>query len=150
VFDRVLPGANQLDVLRPDVDPNREALLAVPAGRRTTEGLREAIGIGLRYLNEWLSGRGAVPINHQIEDLASAEVCRAQVWQWVRHGARLANGDEVTAAHVLSLVDEERDRITPNPTLAEAARLFGEIVTSQDCEEHFTMSGYRHMTGSGA
>ena len=84
VFGSYLDGPNQLDRLREDVNATAEDLLALPTGERTEEGLRLNIRVGIQYLEAWLQGRGAVPLYHLMEDAATAEISRTQVWQWIR------------------------------------------------------------------
>ena len=98
VFDRLMPQANQLDVLRDDVHVTAADLVKMHEGKRTEEGLRENIRVGVQYIEAWLRGRGAVPIYNLMEDAATAEISRAQVWQWIHLGAKLDDGREVTAA----------------------------------------------------
>lgn len=100
VFDRMMPGPNNLERLREDVVVTGADLLAVPAGQVTLAGLRSNIDVGIRYLAAWLGGNGCVPIHHLMEDAATAEISRAQLWQWVRHNAVLADGTTVTLARL--------------------------------------------------
>ena len=83
VFDRLMPQPNQLSVLRDDVKASARELLEVHKGKRTDEGLRENLRVGVQYIEAWLRGRGAVPIYNLMEDAATAEISRAQVWQWL-------------------------------------------------------------------
>jgi malate synthase len=100
VFDRLMPGLNNLGRLREDVAVTGADLLAVPGGRVTAAGLRNNVDVGIRYLAAWLGGNGCVPIHHLMEDAATAEISRAQLWQWVRHNATLEDGTAVTLARV--------------------------------------------------
>jgi malate synthase len=100
VFDARMPGPNNLARLREDVAVSGADLLAVPEGRVTAEGLRNNIDVGIRYLAAWLGGNGCVPIHHLMEDAATAEISRAQLWQWVRHNATLEDGTAVTLDRV--------------------------------------------------
>jgi malate synthase len=100
VFDRLMPGANNLQRLREDVAVTAADLLAVPEGRITRAGLVNNIDVGVRYLAAWLGGNGCVPIHHLMEDAATAEISRAQLWQWVRHNAPLEDGTSVTLSRV--------------------------------------------------
>ncbi len=117
VFDRLMPGANNLDRMREDVDVTASDLLRIPEGQVTRAGLRTNIDVGLRYLAAWLGGNGCVPIHHLMEDAATAEISRAQLWQWVRHATPLEDGTAVT----LGLVREEAQSV-----LAEIRRETGE------------------------
>ncbi len=96
VFDSGMKGPNQLEVLREDVNVTRDDLLRVPEGEITEAGVRADISVALQYLGSWLSGKGCVPINNLMEDAATAEISRAQLWQWIRHGASLSGGRKVT------------------------------------------------------
>jgi len=100
VFDRLMPGPNNLARLREDVAVSAADLLAVPGGRVTRAGLRNNIDVGIRYLAAWLGGNGCVPIHHLMEDAATAEISRAQLWQWVRHNTPLEDGTPVTLGRV--------------------------------------------------
>ena len=86
VFDRLMPGPNQLGKLREDVTISREQMLKVHEGERTEAGLRENIRVGVQYIEAWLRGRGAVPLYNLMEDAATAEISRTQIWQWVQPG----------------------------------------------------------------
>src|SRR5271155_4185321 len=95
VFDLHMPAANQISRKRDDIHVTAKDLLAVPDGEITEAGLRWNIDVGLQYLEAWLRGSGCVPIYNLMEDAATAEICRAQVWQWIKHGAKLADGRPV-------------------------------------------------------
>ena len=86
-------------------------LLQVPTGRDTEAGMRTNIRVGVQYLEAWLRGNGCVPLYHLMEDAATAEICRAQVWQWMHHGARTSDGQPVTRERFDRVLDEELDRI---------------------------------------
>ena len=98
VFDRLMPQANQLSVMREDVRVTAAEMIEVHQGKRTEEGLRENLRVGVQYIEAWLRGRGAVPIYNLMEDAATAEISRAQVWQWLHLKAKLDDGREVTPA----------------------------------------------------
>jgi malate synthase len=104
---------HQLDRQRPDVAADARALLdvRVPGGTVTEGGLRNNVSVALQYLAAWLGGNGAVAIFNLMEDAATAEISRSQIWQWVRHGVRLVEGERVTRALVGRIVDEELDKI---------------------------------------
>ena len=114
VFDAVLGDRpNQLDRLRPDVDVTAGQLLDVAStpGEVTEAGLRNNVSVGLRYLSSWLGGNGAAGINNLMEDVATAEIARSQVWQWIANQVKLDTGELVTADLVRRVVDEELDAI---------------------------------------
>ncbi|HWN07259.1 MAG TPA: malate synthase A [Steroidobacteraceae bacterium] len=117
VFDRLMPGPNNMGRMREDVEVTAADLLRIPEGQVTRAGLRTNIDVGVRYLAAWLGGNGCVPIHHLMEDAATAEISRAQLWQWVRHATPLEDGTAVT----LGLVREEAQSV-----LAEIRRETGE------------------------
>ncbi len=117
IFDRLMPGPNNLGRLREDVAVTAADLLKVPEGRITRAGLVNNIDVGIRYLAAWLGGTGCVPIHHLMEDAATAEISRAQLWQWVRHNAPLEDGTRVTL---------ERVRDEAKSVLAEIRRETGD------------------------
>ena len=96
IFDAHMPNANQIEKKREDVDVNQDDLLRVPEGNRTDAGLRQNISIGIQYIEAWLRGVGCVPLHNLMEDAATAEISRAQLWQWIRHKATLEDGRVVT------------------------------------------------------
>ncbi|MDP3174899.1 MAG: malate synthase A [Phenylobacterium sp.] len=153
VFDRLMPQANQLDKLRLDVDVDRAAMLKVHDGERTEAGLRDNIRIGVQYIEAWLVGRGAVPLYNLMEDAATAEISRAQIWQWIRHAAKLADGRTVTADLFGVLLDEELKALHEGVALnacgqgrfARAGRLFADMSLSESFEEFLTLPAYRAL-----
>jgi malate synthase len=148
-FDRVLGARpNQLDVLRPDVRVGAADLLTVPAGPITEKGLRTNLEIGVRYLQAWLGGNGCVPIHHLMEDAATAEISRAQVWQWQHHGARLADGRRVDVALVRAILAEEVAALRKASVgdserrLDLAAHLTESMCTSPEMGDFLTLPAY--------
>ncbi|HUS16838.1 MAG TPA: malate synthase A [Chloroflexia bacterium] len=150
VFNATMPAANQIGRLREDVAVGAAELRAVPPGTITERGLRLNISVGVQYLAAWLGGSGAVPINNLMEDAATAEICRSQIWQWVRHPAGvLDDGRKVTLPLFRALLAEELARIEaaagPAGTagnLAAAARTFDELTAADDFVEFLTIPGY--------
>ena len=113
-FDAVLGDRpNQVDKQRDDVSPSASALLDVAStpGDRTEEGLRSNVNVGIQYLSSWLRGNGAAGIYGLMEDAATAEIARGQVWQWIRHGATLDDGRQITPELVRELEDSELEKI---------------------------------------
>jgi malate synthase len=113
-FDAVLgERPNQIDRLREDVQVSADDLLDVEAtpGAITEDGLRNDVGVGFQYISFWLGGRGAAAINNLMEDAATAEISRSQVWQWIHHGATLDDGRKVTRDLVRAMLDSEMARI---------------------------------------
>ena len=156
-FEREMSGPHQLAKLREDVAVSADDLLAVPEGPITEGGLRQNVSIGIQYLAAWLSGTGCVPLYHLMEDAATAEISRAQVWQWIRHAAQLDDGRTVDAALVRGIVEEEMEAIrtevgddrfaTGRYELARS--LFEEMSTSQEFEDFLTLPAYDKITTLG-
>jgi len=149
VFNRLMPTPNQLDRLREDVSVTRDEMLAVHQGPRTEEGVRNNIRVGVRYTEAWLRGRGAVPLYNLMEDAATAEISRAQIWQWIRHAAKLDDGRTVDRALVEALLSEEMTALrTADPAafdqgrFAEAIALFRDLVASDAFSEFLTLPAY--------
>jgi malate synthase len=125
-------------------------LLRVPAGLITEAGIRLNIRIGVQYLESWLGGTGNVALYHQVEDAATAEICRAQLWQWLHHGARTAEGWVLTPQRFDALLAQELERIhaevgserTLSGVFPSATRLFAGLVTDEQFEEFMTLPAY--------
>ncbi len=157
VFDEKMPGVNQLDKLRNDVNVTQADLLQVHTGQRTEAGLRENIRVGVQYIEAWLRGRGAVPLYNLMEDAATAEISRAQVWQWLRHRARLGDGREVTPALFRSLFADEMAKVRAaiGPAVydagrfAEATQLFCDMSLAADFAEFLTIPAYALLERGG-
>src|SRR5690606_19195608 len=111
IFSRHMPGANQIERLREDLTISEQDLLEVPTGTRTEAGLRQNLNVGVLYLEAWLRGSGCVPLYNLMEDAATAEISRTQVWQWLHHKASLEDGHIVTPELVRSMLDEEMQNI---------------------------------------
>ena len=153
VFEAVMSGPNQLDRLREDVTVTARELLEVPRGTRTEEGLRLNVRVGVQYLEAWLHGLGCVPLYHLMEDAATAEISRAQVWQWIHHRAALEDGRVVDAALVREIADEELEWIAREigperfrgGRFPEARELFERLSTSETLEDFLTIPAYERL-----
>ncbi len=153
IFDKNMPTPNQIHVKREDVNVTREDLLKVPTGTITEEGLRVNIDVGIQYLEAWLMGNGCVPIYNLMEDAATSEISRTQVWQWIRHGAELDDGRTVTADMVRALIPEELKKIRELVGEARyeggryvlAAELFEELSTDEELGEWLTLVAYENI-----
>ena len=153
-FDKAMPSANQVNRLRDDVTIDARDLLKVPRGPITESGLRNNISVGIQYMAHWLAGNGCVPLYNLMEDAATAEISRAQVWQWVHHPEGvLEDGRKVTMDLVRGIMDEEMSRLraalgesqfTAVPH-EQACRLFEEIIANPDFEEFLTLKAYEHL-----
>jgi malate synthase len=109
-FNKYMPTPNQIDKKREDVHVTAADLLAVPTGTITLSGLKNNIDVGIQYLEAWLRGNGCVPIHNLMEDAATAEISRTQVWQWVHHeDAKLDDGTKVSAELVQQLINEQKE-----------------------------------------
>ena len=145
VFDLFMPSRNQLERLREDVRATRDDLLQLHQGGRTEAGVRENLRVGVQYLQAWLAGRGAVPLYNLMEDAATAEICRTQLWQWLRSGAALDDGRRVTPELVEALFAEELAALPASPELDEAAELFRALIFDEDCAEFLTLPAYERL-----
>jgi len=139
IFDTHMAGPNQLQ-RRPGTQVTAADLLAVPDGDITEAGLRWNIDVGIQYLEAWMRGNGCVPIYNLMEDAATAEICRAQVWQWVKHGAKLNDGRAVTAELVKRAIAD-----VAGAQLSQAARMFEQMMTSADFPEFLTLVAYEYI-----
>src|SRR5262245_56773631 len=147
IFAR-MNAPNQLQVLREDVEVSARDLMKVPQGEITEEGLRINVDVGIQYLESWLRGTGCVPIYNLMEDAATAEICRAQVWQWVRHGARMKDGRTVTMDLVRTIIADELEKLRTKFASGKfdlAAELFGQITNQGDFPEFMTLAAYEHI-----
>jgi malate synthase len=153
-FDEVMTGAHQLHVKRADVHVSAADLLAVPSGEITEHGVRTCIRVAVQYLAAWLSGSGCVPLYNLMEDAATAEICRAQLWQWIHHGARTSDGEPVTVERFDRLLPEEIERVCRHPgrdgvgtgTLATAAQLFAQMTKEESFAEFLTLRAYELLS----
>ena len=153
VFDSKMPAPNQLSVLREDITVAAEDLLKVPKGTITEAGLRNNIRVGILYLTAWLAGTGCVPLFNLMEDAATAEICRAQIWQWLRHKAELEDRRKIELPLFQTILDEEiaalRQEIASQSswkaTFDTAVELFASLVTADNFEEFLTLPAYRHL-----
>jgi malate synthase len=150
-FDALMPAAHQIARQREDIQVTAEDLLRVPTGTITEAGLRNNISVGLQYLESWLRGFGCVPINHLMEDAATVEIARSQVWQWLHHPAgMLDDGRKITLPLFRTLAAEELARVETGTHSAgrqwnKAARLLDDIITSDTFAEFLTLPAYRYL-----
>jgi malate synthase len=148
IFDRYMPQANQIAVKREEVRVSPQDLLKVPAGDITEQGLHLNIDVGIQYLESWLRGNGCVPIYNLMEDAATAEISRAQVWQWLRHGARLSDGRNITHDFVNQVIAEERDKLKQRSGAGKfdlASQLFDQMMTGGEFPDFMTLAAYRYL-----
>src|SRR6185312_16923432 len=156
VFERGLEGApNQLERQRDDVHVTAEQLLDLKStpGEITEAGLRTDVSVGFQYVSFWLSGRGAAAINSLMEDAATAEISRSQIWQWIHHGAQLDDGRTVTANLVREVLDEEtatiREAVGEETWQAgrpaETRQIFEETALAPELIEFLTIPAYEYL-----
>ena len=152
-FDSVMQGPNQLGVLRTDAYVTAADLLKVPEGEISDAGLRHNIRVGVQYLEAWLGGLGCVPLYNLMEDAATAEISRAQIWQWVRHGARSSDGRPITVQRFDATLAEELQVIAGelgperfrNGQFEASARLFGDMIRKPDFDDFLTLPAYERL-----
>jgi malate synthase len=154
IFNERMPGPNQLDRLREDVYVTAADLLTVPEGPITEAGLRVNINVGLRYLESWLRGSGCVPIFNLMEDAATCEISRTQIWQWIRHPRGvLDDGRKITVELFRSIMDEELAKIRADigPEAFDggkfplARQIFDQVTTSPTLVEFLTLPAYEYL-----
>ena len=136
-----MPGPNQLSKM-PEHLPGRDEMLKLHEGPRTEAGARENIRVGVQYLAAWLDGKGAVPLYNLMEDAATAEICRTQLWQWLKYEAPLDDGRSFTLDLFEQWFDEEVGLLAEVPEITEAARLFHNMIVSDDLVEFLTLPAY--------
>ncbi len=152
-FDSVMPGPNQVDRPLSNVQITADDLLRVPTGQITEDGLRHNIRVGVQYLEAWLRGNGCVPLYDLMEDAATAEISRAQIWQWIHHGCKTQDGQVITTDRFERLLTEELARIHREIGLTRAstgvfptaARLFSLMAQSDYFDEFLTLPAYEHL-----
>jgi malate synthase len=148
-FNAEMPQANQIDRKRDDVNVSARDLLDFgPSGPITEAGLRQNISVGVQYLEAWLRGHGAVPLFNLMEDAATAEISRAQVWQWIRHPRGvLEDGRKVTKELVRNVLDDELAKVKrfDGDRFEMARQLFDEITTDDEFVEFLTLPGYEKL-----
>ncbi len=153
VFDAVMKTPNQIHILHSDLKITAQDLLTVPRGEITEAGVRTNIDVGIRYLEAWLRGSGCVPIYNLMEDAATAEISRAQIWQWIHHEAVLKDGRKVTHELFRSILAEELEKIREAVGEQDfragryriAAELFEKLSLAEDFVEFLTLPAYEYL-----
>ena len=153
IFDKHMPAPNQIHRKRDDVHVTAADLLTVPDGSITEDGLKINIDVGIQYLESWLTGNGCVPIYNLMEDAATAEISRTQVWQWLHHGAKLDDGRTITRDLVRATIVSQLEHIRSNigdtrydaGRFPLAAQLFEEMMLSNDLREFLTLAAYDYI-----
>jgi malate synthase len=144
VFDTHMPESNQINKKKNNfnVEVSREDLTCVPVGTCTEKCLRDNINIGYTYLKSWLDGNGCVPINNLMEDAATAEISRAQIWQWIQNEVTLDTGFKVTKEYFQQVFLEEIEKYEYDKLTED---IFREICTSIHLEDFLTTACYKHI-----
>ncbi len=158
VIDRAIPGPNQIELIPEDGSATAADLLAVAEGAITERGLRHNLKVGVQYLESWLRGAGCVPLYNLMEDAATAEICRTQVWQWLRHGVTTSDGGStIDAAHVQRALDEAMAEVRGEigeerfeaGRFDEAIPLFHEMVLAPRLAAFLTLPAYERLIARG-
>ncbi|MFP5357071.1 MAG: malate synthase A [Gammaproteobacteria bacterium] len=152
VFDDNMPTPNQV-AKQFNYKIKASDLLELPQGEITEAGLRNNVNVGIQYMEAWISGNGCVPLHNLMEDAATAEISRVQVWQWLKYGARLSDGRTVTRELVLAMIDEELAGIRQQlgderyyrGRYAEAAGIFARMSTAPQCADFLTLPAYEYL-----
>lgn len=153
IFDSYMPNANQVDNKRLDVVVNDNDLLAVPTGTITEAGIRENINISILYIESWLQGNGAAALYHKMEDAATAEISRTQLWQWIQNTSKMDNGLVITQEFIDSLIPEELIKIEgyigteryKNGRFTEAVEIFNYLLKDQNFPDFLTLEAYKYI-----
>jgi malate synthase len=151
-FNAVMTGPNQIARKREDVSVTAADLLAVPDGAITEAGVRTNIQVGIRYTAAWLAGNGCVPLFNLMEDAATAEISRAQLWQWAAHGATTDAGARLDRPAISALIEEEVKKMRGEeggPKLQQAAELFEKMALADDFPDFLTLPAYDMIVAEG-
>jgi malate synthase len=145
IFDEHMKTPNQIHVKREEVQITAADLLSVPEGSITERGLRLNIDVGIQYLESWLRGSGCVPIYNLMEDAATAEISRTQIWQWIHHGAKLNDGRTVTLDLVRETTASVLKDLPAGGKFPLAAQLFEQMMVAGELTEFLTLEAYRYL-----
>jgi len=153
VFDEHMKTPNQIDVARPEVHVMAADLLRAPEGEITDKGLKLNVDVGIQYLESWLRGSGCVPIYNLMEDAATAEISRTQVWQWMHNGRQLTDGRKVTGSMIRDTIKTQLDQIRSvvgdqhydAGKYPQAAALFEHMMVNPSLKDFLTLEAYRYL-----
>jgi malate synthase len=153
IFEKHMPSDHQIQKTGTTASISAKELLTAPSGDITEKGLRTNINVGVLYVESWLRGLGCVPLYNLMEDAATAEISRTQIWQWLRHKAKLQDGRAVTPELVESLLKEELGNIRKlvgeerfqKGAFAKASDIFHKISTSSECPDFLTLVAYNEI-----
>ncbi|WP_291965981.1 malate synthase A [Maribacter sp.] len=152
-FNKHMPTPNQMHVLREDVNVTEEDLVEIPRGTITEAGIRKNINVGILYTEAWLRGHGAVALYNLMEDAATAEISRTQVWQWLKNEVILEDGRQLNTDLFTTIFDDEVEKLVTevgennmkNTKFELAIELFDQLVVSDDFEEFLTLPAYKYI-----
>ncbi len=147
IFDKAFEGLNQLHVVIP-ANITAKDLLTVPPGEITEAGFRNNVNVALQYLEAWLGGRGAVAIFNLMEDVATAEIARSQLWQWIHHNSKMSDGSPITTDLYNQVRTEEVAGLVANRTthrFAQAVELLDSLALNEEFVEFLTLPGYQRL-----
>ncbi|NNF02621.1 MAG: malate synthase A [Bacteroidia bacterium] len=155
IFNKHMPTPNQIHIQRAEVGFNNKELLEQPKGTITEHGLRNNISVAIQYIEAWLRGKGAVAIHNLMEDAATAEIARAQVWQWMRHKAVLDDDRLIDQKFVKSIIKEESQKLNEyyesangeTYRLSEAVEIFNKLVFAEKFSDFLTLEAYKYLNG---
>ncbi|MBP2831685.1 malate synthase A [Aquimarina sp. U1-2] len=153
IFDQHMPNANQMDVKRNDIEVTEEDLLAIPKGTITQKGIQENMNVGIHYIANWLKGNGAVALYHLMEDAATAEISRTQLWQWLHNEVTLNDGRtldhqlfEGLFENELSIIEKQVGaQLFQTEHYQNAISIFKSLVTTKEFEEFLTLKAYNYL-----
>ena len=145
VFDRLMPGQNQLHIKRDDVHVTAKDLLDIPEGTITEQGLRNNVNVSLQYIASWLSGNGCVPINNLMEDAATAEIARSQVWQWLHHGKIKLEVFKQVLKEEHDIIKSQLGQKYNKDLYSEAEELLNSLVINNKFAEFLTLDSYSRL-----
>jgi malate synthase len=153
IFDEFMPNANQIDNKRLDVSITEADLLTVPTGTITEIGVRENINVSVLYIESWLRGNGAAALYHKMEDAATAEISRTQLWQWIRNASKTDEGEIITQVYIDSLIPQELEKIQiyvgteayENGRFAEALDIFNYLIKDETFPDFLTLEAYKYI-----
>jgi len=145
IFDENMSGPNQIGRKRDEVQVTAADLLQIPDGAITEKGFRQNVNVGILYLEAWLGGLGCVPLYNLMEDAATAEISRTQLWQWIHHHAHLDDGRAVTPELYRQIRDEELQKIGSRPHLEKAAAIFNDLILNDELADFLTLPAYEEL-----
>jgi len=151
-FDKVLTGPNQIDRKLGDFKVNADDLIAPSEGNITEAGVRKNIRVAIQYLAAWLTGNGCVPIDNLMEDAATAEIGRTQLWQWVKQGAQLEDGRKITQQWLDGLFEQEKNLLLASApagfkqAITDATNLLRQMTSNPELDEFLTLPAYKQLS----